>query len=223
MKLDNTDLRREFAISLNRLLDKHGLPASRHGRVQAFAEIIDRPISTAHRWIAGKGIPDIGDLFLLCDILSCSLDVLLGRIPTKREIIDIDQPKRATYFSENGNVDINIPSFFLPYEDSDRPLGILRVSGKEMSGFAEPNDRVLFDLNDTDIRSGAVFVLCISGTLTIRRLRIRLDGEIDVICDNKSYPAELFPKNKFIAVSEATAGDIPVFGRVIAKVNFEHR
>lgn len=222
MNLLQLSARQAFAQSLNNLLDRHGLPASRHGRVQAFSDLINRPISTAHRWLSANGIPDIEDLFLLCGIFACSLDELLGRIPVERETIDIDQTNRATYYSENGNADINIPSSFLPFDDPTRPLGILRVPGTEMSGYAEPNDRVFFDLTDTDVRSGAVYVLRIAGRLAVRRLRIRLDQMIDVLCENPRYPAELIEPSQIKPADDATADDIAVLGRVIAKLNFDH-
>lgn len=222
MNLLQLNARQAFAQSLNKLLDIHGLPASRHGRVQAFSDLINRPISTAHRWLSAKGVPDIEDLFLLCGIFACSLDELLGRFPVVRETIDTDQTIRATYYSENGNADINIPSSFLPFDDPTRPLGILRVSGTEMSGYAEPNDRVFFDLTDTDVRSGAVYVLRIASRLAVRRLRIRLDQLIDVLCENSRYPAETIEPSQIKPADEATAEDIAVLGRVIAKLNFDH-
>jgi len=222
MKLLQPNARQAFAQSLNLLLDRHGTPASNHGRVQAFSDLIDRPISTVHRWISGSSIPSIEELFLLCDIFACSLDELLGRIPIERETIDIDQAHKAIYFSDHGNVDISIPSSFLPFDDPIRPLGVLRMQGTEMSGYAEPEDRVFFDLSDTDVRSGAVYVLRIAGGLVVRRLRIRLDQSIDVLCESPRYPAEIVAPSQIKAADDATSADIAVLGRVIAKLNFDH-
>lgn len=212
--------REAFAASLNQLLERHGLPVSLHGRVQAFAGLINRPISTAHRWLSAKGIPDVEDLFLLCGIFSCSLDELLGRSPIKREYSDKESPTTATYFSDNGNADISIPKFFLPFDDPSRPLGILRVSGPEMIGYAEDGDRVFFDLSETEIQSGSVYALRIDQQLAIRRLRIRLDRRIDVLCENTHYPPELTEPSCFKPASEAGPGDIAILGRIVAKLNF---
>lgn len=222
MNLLQLNARQAFAQSLNKLLDRHGLPASRHGRVQAFSDLINRPVSTAHRWLSGNCIPEIDDLFLLSGIFACSLDELLGRFSTERYTFDIDQANRATYYSGNGNADINIPSAFLPFDDPTRQLGVLRVPGTEMSGYAEPNDRIFFDLTDTKIRSGAVYVLRIAGDLAIRRLRIRIDQMIDVLCENPRYPVEVINRSQIKPADDATEDDVAVLGRVIARVNFDH-
>lgn len=222
MTVLQTTARQAFALSLNQLLDRHGFPSSKRGRLLAFAELVKRPSSTAHRWLSGNGIPGVEKLLLLCDIFACSMDELVGRIPIKRENIDIDQTTTATYFSDNGNANITIPSSFLPLSDSTQHLGMVRVPGVEMSGYAEPNDRVFFNLADTDIRSGSVYVLRIWGRLVIRRLRIRLDLMIDVLCENQRYPAEQVAPDRFKPADIASNEDIGVLGRVIAKLNFDH-
>lgn len=215
--------RKAFAAALNELLDRHGLPASNHGRLQAFATIVNRPVSTAHRWVSGIGMPDVDDLFQLCDIFSCSLDELMGRIPIGRDPPDSDSTTAITYFSDFGNVVINVPSSFIENEEATRPIGVLRVSGAEMSGYAELNDRVFFDLSDTEIRSGAVFALRIGARLVLRRLRIRLDGMIDVLCDNQIFPPETTPRERFKPADLATGEDIGIIGRAIARLNLERR
>jgi len=222
MKSSQHQTRRAFAGALNELLDRHGLPASNHGRLQAFAKLVNRPVSTAHRWLSGAGMPDVDDLLLLCDSFTCSLDELLGRCPIGGEQNDPDPATAVTYFSDFGSVVINIPSSFIGDGEAMRPIGVLRVVGREMSGYAEPNDRIFFDLSDTEIESGAVFALRIGSTLMLRRLRIRLDGQIDVLCDNPIFPAEMMPRASFKRVDQADDSGIAVLGRVIAKLNREH-
>ncbi|UCV08944.1 XRE family transcriptional regulator [Dechloromonas denitrificans] len=222
MKLLQQQTRRAFALALNELLDRHGVPASNHGRLQAFARLVNRPVSTAHRWLSGAGMPDIDDLLLLCGVFGCSLDELLGRFPIGNEAAgNIDSTTAVTYFSEFGDVVINIPSSFIGGEEATRPTGVLRVAGHEMSGYAEPNDRVFFDLSDIEIRSGAVFALRIGSSLALRRLRVRLDGRIDVLCDNPIFPAETMSPDRFKRAELATEHDVVIMGRVIAKLNLE--
>lgn len=220
MNAPQTDLRQAFAESLHKLLDRHGLPASRHGRLEAFRELVDRPLSTAHRWLSGNGIPDIEVLLYLASIFTCSLDELLGQTPIKRENFDTNQTNRLIFFPENGNADVNIPENCL-FDHPNRRLGVVRVAGTEMSGYAEPGDRILFDLDDTKIHSGAVFVLRINGRLSLRRLRVRLDAQVDVLCDNPRFPAETIPPSSVIPAADADANEIGILGRVVAKLNFE--
>jgi len=211
-----------FAKALNKLLDQHGLPAPNHGRGNAFAKLVGRPLSTTQRWVTGKALPSVEDMLSLCDIFHCSMDQLLGKIPIEREKQDRGQTSTVTFFSESGNVEIEIPSSFIPHDDLEHPLGMLRIATSEMKGYAEPNDRVFFDLADSTIRSGSVYVLRVSGRLAVRRLIIRLNQMVDVLCENQQYPAELVEPQRFKPADIAAETDISVLGRVIAKLNFDH-
>lgn len=222
MNVQQTNTRQAFAQSLSHLLDRHGLPASNHGRVKAFAALVGRPVSTVHRWLSGNGMPDLEDLFLLCGIFSCGMDEILGRFPIKRDFFDLCQTSKAIYFSDNGNAEIEIPTSFFPLNNPSLPLGVVRITTREMSGYAEPNDRVFFDLTaTTTIQSGSVYVLRVAGKLAIRRLRVRLDQTIDLLCENPRYPSEQLDPEKLKTADEASATDVAILGRVIAKLNLE--
>lgn len=217
-----------FAKNLDLLLDRHGLPASNHGRVEAFSKLVNRPISTAHRWLKGEGIPDVGTLLELTQIFSCSLDDLftVTRESTpnntvKRESVKEGYYRKAVFFSDNGNVDIDIPSNILLLDNAPTSIGLFAIQGMEMSPYLMPNDRVIFDTEATEIRSGAVFVLRIGGRIAVRRLRVRLDQRIDVLCENaQQHPPEQVDASVFKPASQAGVGDIAILGRVVVKVNF---
>lgn len=213
-----------FSKQLNKLLDAHGVPASKYGRLEAFAKLVDRPVSTAHRWLTGKSIPDFVILVRLCRLFPCSLDELFGveQTPsTNREQTEPTLTQRLHYLSENGGIDINIPGNIFMFPDPTKRVSLMTVSGTEMSGYVEPFDRVVFDPDETDIRSGSVFVLLIANRLVVRRLVVRLDQQIDVVCDNPRHPPERTSPDLFKRIEDAQTGDITVLGRVIAKINFE--
>ncbi len=209
------------------MLDRHGLPASNHGRVEAFSKLIKRPISTAHRWLKGDGIPDIEILLELTQVFSCSLDDLFS---IERDLRPNDTDfrnsapendyRRAIFFSDSGNVDIDIPANIFLYDEAPASIGMFVVQGTEMSPYTNPGDRVLFDIDATEIRSGSVFVLRIGGHLTLRRLRIRLDRQIDVLSENSQHPPEQVIASLFKPSRQAADTDIAILGRVMAKVNF---
>lgn len=219
--------RKLFAENLNRMLDRHGLPASRHGRGEALAKLVNRPVSTAFRWLQGVAIPDVDTLLGLTKIFSCSLDDLFT---TEREIkpnntdrryyLEEDYYRKAVFFSDNGSFDIDIPSNVFLMDQAPTSIGLFVVQGTEMSPFLMPNDRVIFDTTATEIRSGAVFVLRIGGHIIVRRLRVRLDQQIDVLCENVQHPPEQLNASAFKPGCQASATDIAILGRVIVKVNF---
>lgn len=211
----------QFAEALRILLTNHGVPASQQGRLKATTELTGRPRSTVQRWLSAQSLPNIDDQFLLCDILKCSLDQLLGRIPATREILDQIPTSRLHYFSESGNIDIEIPTSLFPFLDEEHDVAVLRVSNHEASGYAELNDRVFFDLADTEIRSGAVYVLRIANRLVVRRLFVRIDSRIEIRCFNDNFPTEVFDATAIVTTeSEDGVAPITLLGRVIAKLNF---
>ncbi len=247
MNDDHNSVQAVFKRSLNRLLDRHGVPASQYGRLESFATLVDRPKTTVHRWIKNGVVPDIATLLQICDCLSCSLDDLFERTPhgsaTGDERIfesapplppevyqkfrvrrDFEQNpmKRLVYFSDNGNVEVDLPAAFFAFADPLKPLGVFRVTGDEMIGFCSPNDRVFFDMDATEIVSGAVYVLRVAGLLTLRRLRVRLDKNIDVLCENPNHPPELLPQSAFKRFSTHLAKrELCILGRIVARLNIE--
>lgn len=227
MSLTTMNARKLFAKNLEQLLDRHGLPASNHGRVEAFSKLVERPISTVHRWLKGEAMPDVQVLLDLTRVFSCSMDDLFSEkrelAPNntdKREYLEEGFYRKAVFFSDSGNVDINIPSNIFLFEKSPTSIGLFVVQGMEMSPYLMPNDRVIFDTGVTEIRSGAVFVLRIGGCLAVRRLRIRLDRRIDVLCENAEHPPEQVDASAFKPEAQAGDSDITILGRVLVKINF---
>ena len=246
MNDDNNSVHAVFKRALNRLLDQHGVPASQYGRLESFATLVRRPKATVHRWVKNGAIPDITTLLQICDCLSCSLDDLFERKPSNsvseserpfetpppfpaevyqkfRVKRDFEQQalKRLIYFSDNGNVEIDLPATFFSFSDP-KPLGLFRVTGDEMLGYCSPNDRVFFDMDAAGIVSGSVYVLRVNGLLTVRRLRIRFDKNIDILCENPKYPPETLPPKAFKRFSEQLPKrDLCVLGRIVARFNVE--
>lgn len=246
MNDDDNSVHAVFKRALNRLLDQHGVPASQYGRLQSFAALVGRPKGTVHRWIKNGAIPDISTLLQICDCLSCSLDDLFERKssisgaeserpvepppPFPAEVYqkfrvkrDFEQQalKRLVYFSDNGNVEIDLPATFFTFS-TPKPLGLFRVTGDEMLGYCSPNDRVFFDMDAVEIISGSVYVLRVNGLLTVRRLRIRLDKSIDVLCENPKHPPETLPRKAFKRFSEQLPKrDLCILGRIVARFNVE--
>lgn len=247
MNDDNNSVQAVFKRSLNRLLDRHGVPASQYGRLESFAALVERPKTTVHRWVKNGVIPDIATLLQICDCLSCSLDELFERAPHNtatgnerffesspplppevyqkfRVKRDFEQHplKRMIYFSDNGNVEVDLPAAFFTFADPLKPIGLFRVTGDEMIGFCSPNDRVFFDMDATEIASSAVYVLRVAGRLTIRRLRVRLDKNVDVLCENPNYPPEMLSPSAFKRFSTHLAKrELCILGRIVARLNIE--
>lgn len=85
----------------------------------------------------------------------------------------------------------------------------LTATGDSMSPVINDNDIVLLDISKTNITNGGIFLFEINGQKFIKRLRLRVTGELDIISDNSSYPIETIKDYE----------NIKVIGRVIKNLS----
>ena len=90
-------------------------------------------------------------------------------------------------------------------------LKIFKASGDSMQETITDNDLLLIDLSKTDYNNGGIFLLTINNDWYIKRLRLRLTGELDIISDNNKYPIE--------TIKPETTKEIKIIGRVIKNLS----
>lgn len=90
-------------------------------------------------------------------------------------------------------------------------LKTFRASGDSMTPIIEDGDLLLVDTARTDFYNGGIFLLTINNNWFIKRLRLRLSGELDIISDNDKYPTETFQNNEDI--------EVMIKGRVIKNLS----
>lgn len=90
-------------------------------------------------------------------------------------------------------------------------LKLFKSSGDSMEPVIENGNILLVDTSKTDFNNGGVFLLTINNEWFIKRLRLRVTGELDIISDNDKYPAETIQPNSNI--------EIVVQGRVIKNLS----
>lgn len=90
-------------------------------------------------------------------------------------------------------------------------LKIFKASGDSMEETITDNDLLLINISKTDYRNGGIFLLTINNDWYIKRLRLRITGELDIISDNSKYPIETLTPN--------TAKELKVIGRVIKNLS----
>jgi len=90
-------------------------------------------------------------------------------------------------------------------------LKIFKASGDSMEETITDNDLLLIDISKTEYRNGGIFLLTINNDWYIKRLRVRLTGELDIISDNPKYPIE--------TLKQDTASEIKIIGRVIKNLS----
>jgi phage repressor protein C with HTH and peptisase S24 domain len=72
-------------------------------------------------------------------------------------------------------------------------LAVISAEGDSMRPTIAEGDVLLVDTDIHHVRDSAIYVLQLSGVLLVKRVRIRLDGGVDVISDNAAYPPETVP------------------------------
>ena len=90
-------------------------------------------------------------------------------------------------------------------------LKIFTASGDSMADTIEDGNLLLIDISKTEYRNGGIFLLTINNDWYIKRLRMRLTGELDIISDNPKYPMETLKPDTDI--------EINIKGRVIKNLS----
>jgi phage repressor protein C with HTH and peptisase S24 domain len=86
-------------------------------------------------------------------------------------------------------------------------LAVISAEGDSMRPTIAEGDVLLVDTKITNVRDSAIYVLQLGGVLLVKRLRIRLDGGVDVISDNPAYPVE--------SVAQRDLDRLAIAGRVV--------
>lgn len=90
-------------------------------------------------------------------------------------------------------------------------LKIFKASGDSMTDTIDDNDLLLVDMGRTDYTNGGIFLLQKNNDWFIKRLHLKLSGELEVISDNPKYENETFNPN--------TNVEIAIRGRIIKNLS----
>ena len=90
-------------------------------------------------------------------------------------------------------------------------LKLFRASGDSMESIIEDGNILLVDTSRRDFNNGGIFVLRINNEWYVKRLRLRVTGELDIISDNTKYPVETLKPDCDV--------EIIIIGRVIKNLS----
>lgn len=90
-------------------------------------------------------------------------------------------------------------------------LKTFKAAGDSMESIIEDGDILLVDTGRTDFNNGGIFLLTINNDWFVKRLRLRMTGELDIISDNAKYPLETLKTD--------TMKDISIKGRVVKNLS----
>lgn len=90
-------------------------------------------------------------------------------------------------------------------------LKLFKASGDSMQPVIEDGDILLVNTARKDFNNGGIFLLTINNDWFIKRLRLRITGDLDIISENQKYPTE--------TLSTKTSIEINILGRVIKNLS----
>lgn len=90
---------------------------------------------------------------------------------------------------------------------SAQNLRIITGSGDSMKGTVNNGDPVFIDIGVTKIDGDGIYAILTGDRLAIKRIQTKVNGDLLVISDNKTYPPE--------AVSKKDFAEIRICGRVV--------
>lgn len=86
-------------------------------------------------------------------------------------------------------------------------LKLFKASGDSMADTIEDSNILLVDTSRTDYHNGGIYVLTINNDWFVKRLRLRVNGDLEIISDNKKYEPEILKPDTEI--------EVKIIGRVI--------
>jgi len=90
-------------------------------------------------------------------------------------------------------------------------LKLFRASGDSMENTIEDGNILLVDTSRTDYHNGGIYVLTINNDWFVKRLRLKINGDLEIIPDNPKYEPEVLRPDTDI--------EINVVGRVIKNLS----
>ena len=85
------------------------------------------------------------------------------------------------------------------------------AEGNAMEPTIREGARVVYDSSEKELADGKMYMLRINDTMCIRRVQVTLDGGINLLSDNSSYPPQTLTKDR--------ADTLEVLGRITAVTN----
>ena len=114
----------------------------------------------------------------------------------------------GAYESEDNFESLEVPAYFINMlggQENLKNIDAINVVGDSMEPTLN-NDNIIFvDKTRNDAARDGIYAFTTVHGLFVKRIQKRVDGNLDIISDNKDYPSQIL-----------SAGDIKVVGKVIS-------
>lgn len=100
----------------------------------------------------------------------------------------------GAYEAQDNYTKLDIPDYFISAlggKDNIKHIEAINVSGDSMEPTLNNEDIVFLDTTKKEISKDGIYAFTNSNGLFIKRIQKRVDGDIDIISDNKEYPIQI--------------------------------
>lgn len=112
---------------------------------------------------------------------------------------------------------ISIPKGILPIDVLDHRKNVcaLTVKGDSMQPSLDDGDLVLIRTDVESIKSGAIYAIRIDNSLLVKRLRLKANGNVEVVSDNPSYSTDELKAAEIRQMIRDGGTPAKIIGRVV--------
>ena len=129
------------------------------------------------------------------------------RLPFFREVAASAGPGALAVSEQSDSVIAFARSFLRDHGAVPDRCSIIRAKGDSMAPTIPDASLLVVDHSQAEISNGCIMVVSVGDDLLVKRVRRRLDGQIDLISDNPAYPPE--------TLQPAALQQLRVVGRVV--------
>jgi len=116
----------------------------------------------------------------------------------------------GTYEADDAFEKLDLPDFFVNIvggKDNIKNIEAINVTGDSMEPTLNNGNIIFIDKTKNDVSKDGIYAFINENGLFVKRIQRRIDGNLDVISDNKEYPIQITQKS-----------NIEVLGKVISSI-----
>ena len=113
----------------------------------------------------------------------------------------------GAYDSNDNYEKLDVPDYFISIlggEQNIKNIEAINVSGDSMEPTLNTGNIIFLDTHKKDISKDGIYAFTNENGLFVKRIQKRIDGQIDIISDNKEYPIQI-----------TTSTEIKIMGKVV--------
>ncbi|MBD3841596.1 MAG: helix-turn-helix transcriptional regulator [Campylobacterales bacterium] len=116
----------------------------------------------------------------------------------------------GAYDNEDQYERLEVPEFFLTIiggRDNIHNIEAINVTGDSMEPTLNNGNIIFIDKSKNDIAKDGIYAFINQNGLFVKRIQRRVDGNLDIISDNKEYPSQISNKH-----------EIKILGKVVSSI-----